>query len=414
MRILHTSDWHLGRSLEGRSRYQEQVQFVNEVAGIAEDEGVHMVVIAGDVFDTYNPSAEAEELYCRALEQLAGQGKRCVVVVAGNHDSPERLGAIRPLALRHGILIAGRPQETLATSIYGHGTKVVQSGPGFVEVAWPDLPYSAVVSHLPYPSESRLGQLISPVLEEGQLRKAYAEMVIELLDRQASAFRADTVNIVVSHLLALGGLPSDSERAIDIGGACAVDYKRFPRQAQYIALGHLHRPQQMRSSGPQTYYSGSPLAYSFSETLQTKVVYVVDVVPGQEAEVKAVSLKSGIPLERWRCLNGVEEALRRLEGLGGRPLWLELEVHADKYLTQSEVAALRQAHSGLLNVRCIVPLGEADTPVVALSEMSVAEVFARFYKHRLAGAVPRDELVELFTALVHQSAMQAEEGGSSS
>jgi len=414
MRLLHTSDWHLGRTLEGRSRYPEQVQFVNEIVGIAEEEGVHLVVIAGDVFDTYHPSAEAQELYCRALERLSGEGKRCVVVVAGNHDSPERLSAVRPLAESHGILIAGRPQEILAANSSGQGPRVVQSGPGIVEVAWPELPYTVVVSHLPYPSESRLGQLLSPALEEGHLRKAYADMVISLLDSQASAFRADTVNIVVSHLLALGGQTSDSERAIDIGGASAVDYKRFPPKAQYIALGHLHRPQQMTSTGPKTYYSGSPLSYSFSEALQTKVVHLVDIVPGGEAEVKSVNLTAGIPLERWRCLLGVDEALRRLEDLGGRPRWLELEVHTERYLTQSELSALRQAHSGLLQVRCIVPLGEGDAPGTALSEMSVEEVFIRFYKHRKAGAAPKDELVALFTSLAHQVAVQAEGEGNRS
>jgi len=412
MRILHTSDWHLGRTIEGRRRYDEQLQFVNEIVAIAEKEGVQLVVIAGDVFDTYNPSAEAQELYCRALEKLAGDGKRCVVVVAGNHDSPERLSAIRPLAESQGILIAGRPQETLAANIAGQDPRVVHSGPGFVEVAWRELPYTAVISHLPYPSESRLGELLSPALEEGHLRKAYADMVIELLDRQASAFRADTVNIVVSHLLALGGLPSDSERAIDIGGASAVDCERFPRQAQYIALGHLHRPQQIKSIGPKIYYSGSPLSYSFSEAHQTKVVYLVDVVPGSEAVVTAVNLNAGIPLERWRCLLGVGEALRRLQELQGRPLWVELEVHADRYLTQSELSDLRQAHDRLLQVRCIVPLGEGAEPVTALSEMSVAEVFVRFYKHRKAGLAPKDELVTLFTSLAHQVAVQAEEGGS--
>lgn len=103
MRVLHTSDWHLGRTLEGRPRLPEQEQFFDELVEIATGEKVQLILVAGDVFDTYNPSAEAEELFYDALERLADGGRRAVVAIAGNHDSPERLHAANPLALKHGI-----------------------------------------------------------------------------------------------------------------------------------------------------------------------------------------------------------------------------------------------------------------------------------------------------------------------
>ncbi|MBT9135534.1 MAG: Nuclease SbcCD subunit D [Firmicutes bacterium] len=410
LRLLHTSDWHLGRTLEGRSRYAEQVQVINEIVDIADEQDVHIVLIAGDVFDTYNPSAEAQELYCTALEKLAHDGRRCVLVVAGNHDSPERLCAIRPLAERQGILIAGRPQETLITNHTNTGVKVVKSGPGWVEIAIPGLPYHAIISHLPYPSESRLGRIISPELQEGKLRAAYAETVIDLLNQQAQAFRPDTVNLAISHLLTLGGQQSDSERSIEIGGASAVSANCFPETAQYIALGHLHRPQQVQSARQKTYYSGSPLAYSFSESGQTKVVYVAEILPGGEAAVKSVSLTAGIPLERWRCFHGVAEARHRLEELRGKSLWLEIEVHAAGYLTGKELSSLHQAHAGLLKVRCIVPTDASEVSAPVLADLTLEEMFLRFYRQRRGGVVPKEELVKMFAKFAGETFVGGGEG----
>ena len=103
MRVLHTSDWHLGRSLEGRSRLAEQEQFIAELVALARGADVQIILVAGDVFDTYNPSAEAERLFFQALEQLSDGGKRAVVAIAGNHDSPERLQSVNPLAAKLGI-----------------------------------------------------------------------------------------------------------------------------------------------------------------------------------------------------------------------------------------------------------------------------------------------------------------------
>ncbi len=116
MRILHTSDWHLGRTLEGRSRLEEQVMFIDELCGIVEAEAVDLVLIAGDVFDTVNPPAAAEELFYDALNRLADGGKRGIVVIAGNHDNPERLCAASPLAERNGIILYGLPKEVLTPS----------------------------------------------------------------------------------------------------------------------------------------------------------------------------------------------------------------------------------------------------------------------------------------------------------
>jgi len=409
MRILHTSDWHLGRTLEGRSRQHEQEAFVDEICRIADDSGVHLVLIAGDIFDTYNPPAFAEELYCYALERLAQGRKRAVVVIAGNHDSPDRLTAVRPLALRHGAFIAGLPGEMIYSSTSGPGARLIAAGKGWLEISAHNVAHSAIVSILPYPSESRLQQVLSSSFDEHNLRQAYSSCVQGIFNTQAQAYRTDTVNLAVSHLFVLGGLSSDSERPIEVGGACTVDTAHLPENAQYIALGHLHRAQEVKHAASPTFYSGSPLAYSFSEAGQTKVVYIVDVEPGQKAMVEPVNLTSGAPLERWRCVNGVDEVMGRLDRLQGRPLWLDIEVHSPRFLTLEESARLRQAHEGIINVRCVVQGAEQALEQQPLATLSVPEIFTRFYKHRRGGVEPSEELVQLFTRLTNKTSTEEKE-----
>lgn len=130
MRILHTADWHLGRTLEGRSRQEEHEKFVDELCTLVRDEAIDLVLIAGDVFDSGNPSAAAEELYFDALARLGENGRRAVVVIAGNHDSPDRLTAVQALAQRHGATLFGYPYDDP-----GHRD---QNRPRAVEIRIPD------------------------------------------------------------------------------------------------------------------------------------------------------------------------------------------------------------------------------------------------------------------------------------
>ena len=399
MRILHTSDWHFGRTLEGRSRQAEQEAFVEELCGIVKDEQVDLVLVAGDVFDTFNPSAHAEELYYHALDALTAGGKRAVVVSAGNHDSPDRLRAVAPLAMRRGVFILGLPREKVAGPSPESAVTLLGSGPGWLELGLPGSPHTAVVSVLPYPSESRLQQVLSAELNELDLKAAYSAAVGSLMTRQAQKFRPDTVNLAVSHLFVSGGMASDSERPIELGGAYSVQVDDVWSGAQYTALGHLHRAQKVGQDGRFVQYSGSPLAYSFSEAGQSKSVNLVDAKPGQNVTLKAIPLGSGIPLERWTCLHGVQEAVSRLEALAGRQVWLDLDVHSTRYLTSSELTQLRQAHSGTVNIRCTLTGTTSVIELQTLSDLSIPEMFARFYRHRRQGTEPEVDLIRLFTEL---------------
>lgn len=444
MKILHTSDWHLGRHLEGRSRIQEQREVIEEIAGIVEREDIRLILIAGDIFDTYNPPAEAEELFYDSVVRLAGNGQRAVVVIAGNHDSPDRLLASDALARKQGIFLLGYPGDNLyrtkdAETVEGIDAAAVDSaaeevaaaindadytissdqdadagsgaasekpvvvngGPGWFELKIPKTKESAVIAAVPYPSEQRLNQVISDSMEDKEMQKAYAEKVAEVFQLCAQNYRPDTVNLAVSHLFALGGWTSDSEREIQLGGAYIVEPARLPEQAHYIALGHLHRPQAVGGTPVPCRYSGSPLCYSFSEADQQKEVVLVDITPGGETEISQIKLTAGKPLRRVR-LNSYEEAVTWCSEELNHHAWVEMELLADQPLQGSMVANLRKLHPGLVNIRVILPgIALPDENIERVSGLSLEEKFRRFVV-RETGTEPVQELTHMLVELLEE------------
>lgn len=401
LRILHTSDWHLGKTLEGRGRIEEQESFIDELCRMVDEEDIHIVLIAGDVFDTVNPPATAEELYYDALDRLAAGGRRAVVAIAGNHDNPERLCAAGPLAERHGISLLGFPGAHLPPSPASWYDRVrrVASGPSWLEVQVPGCSRSALIVALPYPSEARLGQALTGSLDETQVRDAYSDKVQRMLADLSGNYRPHTVNLAVSHLFVAGGLESESERPIQLGGACTVLPAALP-PAQYVALGHLHRPQAVRNEPAPTRYSGSPLAYSFSEAGQAKSVVVIEAEPGLPASIREIHLSSGRPLVRWKATEGLTQVHHWLDEGRDPGAWIDLEVHVTSSITPDQTQALRRARPAIVNIRPIFPEMEAIAALEDRSSLPLDELFRRFYVRQRGGGLPSAELVKLFLELV--------------
>ena len=247
MRILHTGDWHLGKNLEGASRMDEQELFLNDFVDIVEKNKVDLVIIAGDVYDNSNPPARAEKMFYDTLKKLSKNGERLILVIAGNHDNPERLVAAGPLAMEHGIIMSGTPKTVIQCGEYGQH-KVINSGEGFIEVEINN--EKAVILTVSYPSEKRLNEVL------------YGERIKSLFDSLEKNYRSDTINLVVSHLFAMGSEEGGSERSIQLGGSYIVNGSCFPKEAQYIALGHVHKPQIVPGTNKKARYSGSPLHYN--------------------------------------------------------------------------------------------------------------------------------------------------------
>jgi len=398
MRILHTGDWHLGRTLEGRSRLIEQEAFLDELVQIVKDQQVDLVLMAGDVYDSVNPPAAAEAMFYDAAARLTETGCH-LAVIAGNHDQPERVAAVSPLVARRGISLVGLPV------------------PEAITVPVPRTGETAVIAALPYPSEARLSELLAGDADESELRLAYSAKVGMLMRQLAGAFRPDTVNLAMSHIYVLGGVESDSERPIQVGGAYTVDPSALDIGAQYTALGHLHRPQAVKGAG-LTRYSGSPLAYSFSEAGQAKSVMLLDAVPGKEPILEELYLSSGRPLVRWSCRGGLAEAYRWLEEGRDANAFIDLEISLTEAMALSDIQALRKAHDGIVHIRPVYPGRELQEELASRESVPVHELFRKFYQRQTGGAEPEEELVELFMSLVSEeedesaAADGAVEGGS--
>jgi exonuclease SbcD len=407
MRVLHTADWHFGKTLEGRDRLPEQAEFVDELCRICDEESVDLVLMAGDVFQTVNPSADAEELFYEALDRLANGGRRGLVVIAGNHDHPDRLAASAPLADRLGITLIGLPHEPLTATPVPSGARGttqsrvrrVAAGPSWLELAIPGCPHTAVIVALPYPSEARLQELLSESMDEEELQKSYSQRIERLFAHLAGHYRPDTVNLAMSHLFVQGGIESESEVPIQVGGTYAVSPGAFPASAQYVALGHLHRPQVVGGSAVPARYSGSPLAYSFSEVGHAKSVVLLDVEPGRPADIRELHLSCGRPLTRWVATEGVAQVVRWVEEGRDKDAWIDLEVHLSEALSIQDTQMLRQLHPGFVHIRPVFPELAAAERREELRNLSMDQIFVRFFE-RQKGVAPDEQLVRLFLELI--------------
>lgn len=298
MKILHTADWHVGRTIRGRSRAEEHRQVLAEITEIASTTMVDLVLVAGDLFDVMAPTAESEEIVYRALLDLSEVAP--VVAVAGNHDHPKRLEAVSPL-LRLGLVMVA--------------SEVSRSDDGGV-VRHRDVPDTRIVV-LPFLSQRAIVRADELMTEEADRHGGiYADRfrrIVASLCEEADDVSTDEVNLVVSHLMVHGGDLGGGEREAHTVFDYSVNTSVFPSWFSYVALGHLHRPQQVGSS-PPVWYSGAPLQLDFGEADIRKEVLTVDVEPGLPASVSRHPLQSGVPLVELKGTLGEIEAAAQKVG----------------------------------------------------------------------------------------------------
>lgn len=401
MRILHTADWHLGKNLEGFSRMDEQEMFLNDFVKLVKQQDADLVIIAGDVYDTCNPPAKAENMFYRALKRLSDNGRRMTIVISGNHDSPERLVAARPLAADHGIVMIAEPKSVVETGKYGENA-VVDSGEGFLEVEIRG--ERAVIITVPYPSEKRLNEVLyNAADEEEKNAESYNDKIRDLFSNLSTHYREDTINIAVSHLFAMGAEEAGSERSIQLGGSYIIDSSCFPKEAQYVALGHIHKPFIVPNTNKKVRYSGAPLHYSRKEIGFEKGCYVIDVRPKEEAKIQSIKFKVYKPIEVWKC-KSIEDAIARCKEFSDKECWVYLEVDTDRYITEEEIKEMRGCKKDILEIIPKIKTAEnVEEEMESLKDKSFEDIFKEFYK-KTRGTDPQDELVKLLLSI-------AEDGG---
>ena len=377
MRIIHTADWHLGKNLEGMSRLEEQAEFLEDFIRIVEENRADLVIIAGDVYDSFTPSAKAEILFYNTLKRLSKDGERLILVIAGNHDSPDRLVAAWPLAQPHGIIMLGTPKSTVPIGTYGRH-EVIKSEPGIVEVMIGE--EKAVIAAIAFPSEKRLNEVLYLGTDEDEEKlESYEARMIQLFTELEKNYRDDTINLLVSHIFVMGSEESGSERSIQLGGSYLINSSIFPKKAQYIALGHVHKPQIVPGTGGKARYSGSPIHYNKTEINFTKSVELVDVVAGKDAVIERITLPIYKPIEVWKCEN-YSEALAKCEEKKSESSWVYLEIKTDEYIREDQIKELKLLKKDILSIR---PITSED---IKREEMindhrtqSFEELFQAFY-----------------------------------
>ncbi|MAB06150.1 MAG: exonuclease sbcCD subunit D [Rhodobacteraceae bacterium] len=283
MKILHTSDWHIGRTLYGRKRYEEFDSFLTWLAETIQQNEIDALLVAGDVFDTSAPSNRAQELYYRFLCRVAASSCRHVVVIAGNHDSPSFLNAPRELLKALNVHVVGSSSESLEDEVL-----VLRS-----ELNAPEL----IVCAVPYlrDRDIRVAEAGESVEDKERkllagIRSHYAE-VAAFAEQKREELGVDIPIVAMGHLFTAGGqtIDGDGVRELYVGSLAHVTAGIFPASFDYLALGHLHVPQKV--NGLETIrYSGSPLPMGFGEAKQQKSVCLV-VFNHEEGQGKPPSVQ---------------------------------------------------------------------------------------------------------------------------
>lgn len=342
------------------------------------------------MFDTVNPPAAAEQMFYETLAKISRKGTCPFIAIAGNHDQPDRLAASFPLSKELGITLVGLPSLELCKVPIERTGEILE------------------IAALPYPSESRLKMLLSESAEELDVRNKYDLWVDSYFKEMTKKFQPGNVHIAMSHLYVAGSKESDSERPVHIGGAYTVAAESLPAAAQYVALGHLHRPQVVKRAKTDARYSGSPLSYSFSESGQTKSVFIIDVEPNCQAQLEEIHLKSGKPLVTWEAKNGIQEVLQGIEDGMHRNCWIDLSIHVQDSLSMEEIQRLRKAHEGIIHIKPVFIENSIEQAAVSANKMPIDELFTSFYKRQTGGAQPDEALISLFLDLVGEEDTEAE------
>ena len=398
MKILHTSDWHIGRTLYGRKRYEEFDSFLTWLAETIQQNEIDALLVAGDVFDTSAPSNRAQELYYRFLCRVAASSCRHVVVIAGNHDSPSFLNAPRELLKALNVHVVGSSSESLEDEVL-----VLRS-----ELNAPEL----IVCAVPYlrDRDIRVAEAGESVEDKERkllagIRSHYAE-VAAFAEQKREELGVDIPIVAMGHLFTAGGqtIDGDGVRELYVGSLAHVTAGIFPASFDYLALGHLHVPQKV--NGLETIrYSGSPLPMGFGEAKQQKSVCLVvfnhEKGQGKPPSVQLIDVPVFQKLERvkgdWESISSRMLELSATDFQGwveviyeGEEVIGDLRERLETAVSGTGVEILRIKNNRIID-HVLGQIHEEET----LDDLDVNDVFERCLA---VHEVPEDQRPELLRA----------------
>lgn len=400
MRILHTADWHLGKRLDFYSRHDEQKEVLAEIVDIADEHDVDLVIVAGDLFDAFNPPNESTELLYKTLKKLARNANVPVIAIAGNHDSPDRINVADVLARENGIIFIGHPNDVVPEFEVENKFRVHHSEAGFMEIFLNGSSYPLRILHTAFANEVRLKEYFGEDKQQSlqdSLARRWNDLAKRFCDEKG-------VNILTTHLyMAKRGEERpeepDGEKPLNIGNADVVYTDAIPDQIQYAALGHLHRYQDVGHHQPAI-YSGSPLAYSFSESGQQKYVCIIDAEPGKPVKMNRIPLTSGKTLIR-KSFEAVLEAEKWL--LENQNYLVEMTISTDEFLKSEDRKRIFGAHQGIIYLIPKVKNNQLEDSTASQINLNqnLKSLFQDYFKSKNEGMEPNEELLKLFDEIIH-------------
>jgi exonuclease SbcD len=371
MKIIHTSDWHLGISLHNASLIEEQKSYIDFLINAVKEQNIDAVMIAGDIFDHSVSSAEAISLYNEAVTKLCNEIGVPVIISAGNHDGAARLASCNELLKKAGLYIFGKLSKEIS----------------IVELN------NVNIYILPYFNTDEVKSLFP---EEKII--SYSDAMNCLVNNIKLNFNPGKKNILMSHCFVSGSVLSESDRSAMVGGTSVVPSEVF-EGFDYVALGHLHKAQ---NRGNNIRYSGSPLKYSFSEAEHKKSITILSI--NDEIAIEELEVT---PLRETRVIRGTyDELLSIAENDNCNDDYIKIEM-TDRYAGMEAVELFRNYYPNLLNISGkTTETEESELTVEELYNLSPDDILEKFYKD-ITGMELTDDQINLFREAM--SAVENEE-----
>ncbi len=387
MRIVHTSDWHAGRRWHRLDRDRELAEALGSLCRYVESEPVDLVLITGDQFDTATPPTRALKLVIDVLVRLGRQAP--TVVIAGNHDSADQLEALGQLTKLANVHALGHPRDAGDGGVLRFTTA---AGEPVVVAALPFARTCSMVSGL----ERQHSDLAADRRYDAGMRAMVGHL--------CAAFQPDAVNLLLIHTHLFGAQLSHSERPVHVGAAWAADASSLPPDAHYVAMGHIHKPQQIEEAAAPACYAGSPLQLDFGEEGQDKSFVVIEASPGRPAVLSRVPYEGGRRVRTWQ--GGLEELQRDAELLRSCDEHVRIELRLDS--PRPDVNALvRELVPNTVLVRVHFPIEEEeeDSEPQRPATMALDEQFEAYHEGRYGTPAP-EGLASAFSTIYTRASEQ--------
>lgn len=400
MKILHTSDWHLGKKLDGYERIDEQRKFLSDLLNIIENNDIDLLITAGDIYDSPNPPIEAERLYYDFIKKLGNLNKCTAIFIAGNHDSGKRLTVTRNIERDYGVIILESPSEILDQGQYGTAI-ISNSYEGSFEIETNGK--KAFISFLPYISEIEAETIVKNFSENNNeeidiTSMTYSEKIKYIYKFKEKNWNKKIPYIALGHIFVSNNEVDESENGLEFGGAYTVKLSDLPN-SDYTALGHIHKP--MKFLKYNAFYSGSPIEYRVSENRYSKKIIIADV-ERENLKFNEIDITNYKPINRYIC-KSIEEAIELSQQKSKSNEWIYLEIESDKTLVAGEVKKIKENKNVVdIYLKLKGSSYESEEILDDSMEKNIEEAFIKYYKFSKNNAEiePSKEILNLFEKLI--------------